>query len=390
MRRVAILVENLPVPLDRRVWQEATALRDSGWAVAVIGPRGRPAMRRRTRADRRDRCASIPAASRDRPSWVPCRVPTLHAVRSLALLLRVRAQGRVDVIHGCNPPDLSGSWGDWEECGAPATCSISTTQTRSSAGRSSARGASRGRLLHALTTWLERTSYATASLVISPNDSYAEARRASSGRTGSRGWSWVRNAPDVRRYREETRCGIAAAPTSRSGMWASWARRMGWTSSSMRGRRSSGPPASSDSRLELVGDGEAREALEAPGVGTGTRYSVAFHGYLQPDAFVPILAACAVCVSPDPPTPFNDVSTMVKVVDYVVIGRPIVTFDLHETRVVADDAAVVVRPATTAALARAIVDLLRDPERISALRGRVRGPSGGAPARLVRVGREAR
>ena len=55
-----------------------------------------------------------------------------------------------------------------------------------------------------------------------------------------------------------------------------------------------------------------------------------FHGYQPAPGFVPLLAGTHVCVSPDPPTPFNDVSTMTKVVEYLAIGRPVVAFDLRD------------------------------------------------------------
>ena len=82
---------------------------------------------------------------------------------------------------------------------------------------------------------------------------------------------------------------------------------------------------------------------------------------------MPILAACQVTVSPDPPTPFNDVSTMVKVLDSLVIGRPVVAFDLRETRRLVGDGGVILSEATVPALATALVDLLRRPDEVRRL-----------------------
>ena len=93
--------------------------------------------------------------------------------------------------------------------------------------------------------------------------------------------------------------------------------------------RAPGPTLTS--ALDLVGDGEARPALERLAADLGIADRIVFHGYQRPEAFVPILAATHVCVSPDPPTPFNDVSTMTKVVEYLAIGRPVVAFGLAET-----------------------------------------------------------
>ncbi len=82
---------------------------------------------------------------------------------------------------------------------------------------------------------------------------------------------------------------------------------------------------------------------------------------------MPILAACQATVSPDPPTPFNDVSTMVKVVDSLAIGRPVVAFDLAETRRLVGDGGVIVTEPTTEALAAALIDLLRRPDEAARL-----------------------
>jgi glycosyltransferase involved in cell wall biosynthesis len=122
-------------------------------------------------------------------------------------------------------------------------------------------------------------------------------------------------------------------------------------------------PDMADAVLELVGDGEARGGLERQARRLGLGHHVRFHGYRRAAHFVPLLARCAVGISPDPPTPFNDVSTMVKVVDYLAMGRGVVAFDLRETRTVAGDAAVIATPATADGLARALVALMRDPER---------------------------
>jgi glycosyltransferase involved in cell wall biosynthesis len=99
----------------------------------------------------------------------------------------------------------------------------------------------------------------------------------------------------------------------------------------------------------------------------GLRDRVRFHGYLRPDAFVPILARCQLTVSPDPPTPFNDVSTMVKVLDSLVIGRPVVAFDLQETRRLIGDGGLIIDEPTESALAGALIDLLRRPDEVRRL-----------------------
>ena len=76
-----------------------------------------------------------------------------------------------------------------------------------------------------------------------------------------------------------------------------------------------------------------------------------------------VLSTADLGLSPDPLNPLNDVSTMNKTMEYMAFELPVVAFDLKETRVSADDAAVYVQPNDVAAYARAIGELLDDPER---------------------------
>ena len=103
---VVILDENLPVPLDRRVWQEGRALVDAGYRVTIIAPRGAGDMRRPRRAPRRDPDPALPATGGDRDRRLPRRIRCPRCAFSAAWLLALRLRGRIDVIHGCNPPDL--------------------------------------------------------------------------------------------------------------------------------------------------------------------------------------------------------------------------------------------------------------------------------------------
>ena len=104
-KRVLIIVENLPVPVDRRVWMEATTLRDAGYYVSVICPMGRG----------HDRAFEmLDGIAVYRHPLPPDGEGTLTFVKEYALALwhetrlawRVRRERGFDVIHVCNPPDL--------------------------------------------------------------------------------------------------------------------------------------------------------------------------------------------------------------------------------------------------------------------------------------------
>ena len=101
--RALILVENLSVPFDRRVWQECRALREAGYEVSVICPQGTFAGPRAVRADRRRRDPPLPADRGDGRLRRYVREYAAALWRSWRLARRL---GRFDVVHICNPPDL--------------------------------------------------------------------------------------------------------------------------------------------------------------------------------------------------------------------------------------------------------------------------------------------
>jgi glycosyltransferase involved in cell wall biosynthesis len=111
-----------------------------------------------------------------------------------------------------------------------------------------------------------------------------------------------------------------------------------------------------------MGGGDAFESMVALSEELGLTDIVEFTGRV-PDEFVQrCLSTSDVCLSPDPLNPLNNVSTMNKVVEYMAMGRPIVSFDLVEARVSAGDAAVFVPANDESAFAKAIDGLLEDPD----------------------------
>jgi glycosyltransferase involved in cell wall biosynthesis len=362
---VVILDENLPVPLDRRVWQEARALVDAGYRVTIISPRGSGEMARLVETREGIRILRYPQrAASGLGGYLIEYAPSM--VFSTVWLLALRMRGRVDVVHGCNPPDLfflfgrvAGLWGgrfvfDQHDAN-PELAATKWGERRS------------GRVLKRLTYALERASYAAASIVVVPNDSYARLAAERGGVPAER-IVVVRNAPPGDHFRSlaegitppddgSLRIGYLGVMGSQDGVEI--------LIDAVAHLRRIAP----DLRVEvdLIGDGEARPALEAHASDLGIAGLVRFHGYQAPDAFVPLLAATHICVSPDPPTPFNDVSTMTKVVEYLAIGRPVVAFALAETALIVGDAGVIVGDATAGALASELVRLAADRARLSGL-----------------------
>jgi glycosyltransferase involved in cell wall biosynthesis len=355
--RVVILVENLPVPFDRRVWQEATALHAAGWRVAVIGPRGSGEMRRLV--DRIDGISVFRYPQRAATGLSAYLVEYLPSILfTVAWYLLLRLRGRIHVVHGCNPPDLFWLIGRLNVLMGGAYIFDQHDAVPELAATKWGAAGLKGGVLRGVTEWLERRSYGAASLVIAPNDSYAQVAVTRGGRD-PRSIIVVRNAPDVRAYRglatgieaESHRVGYVGVMGSHDGLEAlldAW-------------RLVRNEPDMGDAVLDLVGDGIARAQLVRRTRTLGLEGSVIFHGYRLPAEWIPVLARATVCVSPDPPTAFNHISTMTKVVDYLAMGKGIVTFDLDESRRLAGSGAVVARPATAVALAGTLLELMRNP-----------------------------
>jgi glycosyltransferase involved in cell wall biosynthesis len=355
--RVVLLVENLPVPMDRRTWQEAGTLARAGWDVTVIGPMGEGDMaRRRDRIDGIEVLRYPQRAASGLAGYLAEYLPSM--AWTAAWLAWTRSRGPIAVIHGCNPPDLFWVFGALAGLrGTRYVFDEHDANPELSLTKFGDRGL-KARLLHRFTLAMERWSYRTAALVLAPNDSYAALARGR-GHVPDERVVVVRNAPDVTAYRahaagiepEGQRVGYVGVMGSQDGieiLIEAWATVIA-------------QPDLAEAVLELVGDGEERPNLERQVEALGLGERVRFRGYLRAADFVPILARTRLTVSPDPPTPFNDVSTMVKVLDSLVIGRPVVAFDLQETRLLLGDGGVIVEEPTAAALAAELIRLLRDP-----------------------------
>jgi glycosyltransferase involved in cell wall biosynthesis len=362
---VVILDENLPVPLDRRVWQEGQALVAAGYRVTIISPRGDGEMGRLLEMRDGIRILRYPQRSASGlAGYLVEYAPSM--VFTTAWLLALRLRGPIDVIHGCNPPDLFFLLGRLGRAfGARYVFDQHDVNPELAATKWGTRRSSR--LLVGLTRTLERASYRTASTVIVPNDSYARLAAERGGLAPGQ-IAVVRNAPPGDRFRTLAKGVVAPSDGSlRIGYLGVMGSQDGVEIllDGVARMRETRPDLQVE--VDLVGDGEARRALEQRADDLGIAGHVRFHGFQGPEVFVPLLAATHVCVSPDPPTPFNDVSTMAKVVDYLAIGRPVVAFALTETIGIVGDGGTIVEVATADALAAELVALADDRARLARL-----------------------
>lgn len=358
--RVLVLVENLSVPFDRRVWQESRALTDAGCEVHVVCPRG-------TRQDR-EPYAEIDGVHIHRYPLVTATGGALSYLReygtamwhTLRIALRLGWRQPVDVVHACNPPDLfwlvglvfklKGTRFVYDQHDLVPELSLS----RFGGGR---------RLMHRTCLLLERMTFATADHVIATNGSYRDVAVGRGGKSPDQ-VDVVRSAPEIERFQHrrpdlQLKSGAPHLLVYLGVMGPQdgldYALRALATLRDDLGR--------TDWRAVFVGGGDMLQASIELADDLGLGDVVRFTGRIPDEELCTWLSTADVCLAPDPKNPLNDVSTMNKIVEYMAMGRPIVSFDLVEARVSAGDAAVYARPNDELAFARAIVDLLYDPER---------------------------
>jgi glycosyltransferase involved in cell wall biosynthesis len=220
-----------------------------------------------------------------------------------------------------------------------------------------------GRILYRLTRCLERLTFAAADAVISTNESY---RRVAleRGKMSADRVVVVRSAPDLSRF-------IARAPdiSLRRGKtyllaYLGVMGRQDGVDYALRAlqllRDAIGRH---DVRCVFMGAGDAFDEMVALSKQLGVEDIADFPGRVSDEFVQRCLSTADLCLSPDPLNPLNDVSTMNKVVEYMAMARPIVSFDLVEARVSAADAAVYIRANDELAVAKAINALLQDPHR---------------------------
>jgi glycosyltransferase involved in cell wall biosynthesis len=112
----------------------------------------------------------------------------------------------------------------------------------------------------------------------------------------------------------------------------------------------------------LIGSGDSLDGLRLETVRLGISEYVHFTGYIPDEDMIRYLSTADICLDPNPSSPLNDVSTWIKVMEYMALGKPVVSFDLKETRVSAGDAALFVKPNDEAEFAAAIQRLMDDPQ----------------------------
>jgi glycosyltransferase involved in cell wall biosynthesis len=357
-KRVLILVENLPSPFDRRVWQEASALRDAGYTVSIICPTGRGCEEKHAVID------DIALWRYDLPTEGAGAMGYLveYSVAlfwTFLLSLRVLFSRGFDVIHACNPPDLFFLIGGFYKLfGKKFLFDHHDANPELYVAKFG-----RQDFFYRLMLLLERLTFRVADVSIATNQSYRRIALERGGMAPERVYV-VRSGPSLERLR-------ILAPDERLkkgrkhlvGYVGVMGRQEGLDLLLRAAAHIVHDLKRSDVHFGLVGGGTSLEEMKALAAELGVADYVTFTGRVPDAQMLAMLNTADVCVNPDIATEMNDISTMNKIMEYMALGKPIVQFDLAEGRYSAQGSSLYARKNDWQDFAAKIVELLDDAAR---------------------------
>jgi len=338
-RKVLIIVENSPVPADPRVWAEALALRRAGYQVSVICPGDS-----RRKLKWRETIEGVhiyrhwaPREGLGRFSYLVEYLAALPLEFALAVWVYLRRG--FQVIQGCNPPDtiflvaapfkLLGVKYIFDHHDASPELYWAKYERRDFAYR--------------IQVWLERLTYWFSDVVIATNESYRQLAIERGSRKPEQVFV-VRNGPNLDRvkrlplnpqWRKGKRflVGYVGVMAEQDGLdllvqTAAHFKRTGRL----------------DTHFACVGAGPSLESLRERVRALGLADMVTFTGRLPDREMLEILSTADVCVNPDKPCEMNNISTMIKIMEYMALAKPIVQFESREGRVSAGESSLYADP----------------------------------------------
>ena len=354
VRSCVIIVENLPVPFDRRVWQEAQALTCAGWRVAVICPSNDvyPAA-----FEIIDDIAIYrhPLPPEGRGALAYFREYSAALFHEFRLLIKVYRERGFSIIQACNPPDLTflvaapfilmGKRFIYDQHDVGPELFVVKYRNKGS--------------LYRAMKFFERCSYAMADFVITANATFKDLA-VGRGRKDPARVEVVYSVPDRKRiYRVEPEqsvrgdrkflLGYLGVINEQDGV-DHFVRAVGELV--RRGFR--------DFRAVVVGAGPALGRVQELAKRLDLGDFLVFTGYLSGHTLLATISAFDIGVIPDPYNEANDVMSMNKAFEYCALGIPTACYPLKETKRLLGEAGVYARTPDPAGLAEACLRLMED------------------------------
>ena len=331
-RKALIIVENLPVPFDGRVWKEASSLQKNGYSVSVLCPRGKGYTKGHEVID------GVQIYRHPMPKEGNSPLGYLYEY-ACALFWEFLYTWKIffrhgfHVIQGCNPPDdiflialpfkLFGVKYIFDHHDA------NPELYHSKYGKQG--------VFYKAQVWLEKLTFRFSDVAMSTNNSYKDLA-INRGRLAAEDVFVVRNGPDLSTFKpvppklelkhgKPYLVGYVGTMSIQEGLdilldVALHLKNLG----------------RHDIHFTCVGGGPGLAGLKELVQKKGLEDTVNFTGRIPDQELLEILSTADVCVNPDKPCEMNDISTMIKIMEYMALGKPIVQFDLREGRFSAGEA----------------------------------------------------
>jgi len=364
-KRVLIVVQNLPVPFDRRVWLEATTLTRNGYKVSIICPKMRGFNAAREQLEDIDIYRyPLPIDAQGKLGFVAEFAWCFMMTAWLSLVVQIGGRG-FDILHVCNPPEIYWplAW-FWRALGKRFIFDHHDLSPEMFAAKFErpATPEEGGGLFKAL-LFLERMTFKAAQIVITTNESH---KRIAVERGSMRPEQVfiVRSGPDLARFQVHD-----CDPQWRKGkkfqlVYLGEICKQDGVDHLVRAVKILRDELKRDDlHCVFVGGGPHQQAIAKYAVEIGVDELCTFTGRVSDDDLCRILSSADLGVDPDPKNAWSDQSTMNKVIEYMFFGLPVLAYDLKETRVSAGDAGMFVTANDEHALASGIAELLDDPDR---------------------------
>ena len=331
-RKVLIIVENLPVPFDSRVWKEACSLLKEGYEVTVLCPRGKGYQRGYELID------GVHIYRHPMPGEGNSPMGYLWEYGSALFweflyTWRIFLSHGFHVLQGCNPPDdiflvalpfkLFGVKYIFDHHDANPELYFSKYEKLD--------------FFYKTQIWLERLTYRFSDVVMATNQSYAELAVKRGGHSPEDVFV-VRNGPDLQtfkrvppvpalKYGKRYLVGYVGTMSTQEGLDI-----LLDVASNLKSR------GRNDIHFTCVGGGPGLPGLRQMVKDKNLSDTVNFTGRVSEKDLLEVLSTADVCVNPDKPCQMNDISTMIKIMEYMALAKPIVQFDLREGRFSAGEA----------------------------------------------------
>lgn len=357
-KKALIFIEDGSFTYDNRVIREANALIDNGWDITVISPKyADDPFHKKINGNLRVYYYPKPHF-KSIISHITEGSVTLFLGSLLTLWVYVRHG--FSVFHACNPMDilwmialpykLIGKKFIFDEHDLCIELCLSRGSVK------------KGSLVYKLLAFLEKYSYKFADAVLATNASYKEIAIKRGGKRPEDVFV-VRNGPDLKKFEK-------VAPDTRIkedgdvlvGYLGNMNPQDGVDYLLKAAHDIVHKRVRSDIRFVLIGGGMSQPNLVKQSVTMGLENNVTFTGRIPDDEMLSTLNACDICVQPDPHNLLNDISTMNKVMEYMAFEKPVIAFDLKETRVSCGNAALYVTPNNSTELAEKILYLAKNSE----------------------------